>query len=478
MRQMVSLVAIVLVAGAPLRAGDWREFAHDAARSSQTASGPVDLGASLWTAAENPPGTPMVYEGPSGPIVYNGRVYANARHIVNGTHVNNKLIALDAATGTVLFETLIDKSVSESWSTPAVDGAHGTVLLGCGSKLFSVDATVGGIVWSTPLLRSVVNASPAVREDAVRGRVLITDYTGFGTGGSLYCINTSAFDAAQNPWQPGDVVWREPLVTTIGNSPTLSGNTVYVSTAVGNFPVFTNRMVAFDIDGADGARLRWTWNAPAAGTDVFYSGIALANGALYAATYSFSGAGDTAKMHKIDASTGAALWTTPCNRTASTPIVAGERIYLATGIAGFSSVPRVQAFVDLGASAVKIWDTYSDTGGGLVVGGWTHQPVLVGDTLYVGKVPLNANSFGPYTDLFMLDVNRTPSDPLFIRGQRAGVGSTPAICDGRLYSIGVGGLTAIAALGDACLDNGRPDGRDVACFVRVLTSPSPTAAIS
>jgi len=455
--------------------GGWPQFAHDAQRSSQASPGPSGLTAQVWNAGEHPSGTPLVFEGPSSPVVYNGRVYANARHIVNNTHVNNKVMAFDQLTGAVLFETIIDKSVGESWSTPAIDPVHGTVLLGSGSRLFAIDAAVGGVVWSTPLARPIVNASAAVYEDAVRGRVLITDYTGFGAGGSLYCINASVFHSTVNPFQPGDIVWTEPLGTTIGNTPAISGDVVHVSAAIGNYPAYLDYIFAFNLFGEPGDRLQWAWHTDALATDVFYSGLSVANGFIYAATYSFSGAGDTARLFKIDAATGAGVWTVPCNRTASTPVVDGNRIYLSTGIAGFGSVPRVQAFDDLGASAIKIWDTYADTGGTLIVGGWTHQPALADGILYVGKIPTNVNSFGPYTDLYMLDVALTPAHPEFIRGHRAGVGSSPAISDGRVYSIGTTGLQSIGVLGDLCGDDGRVNGRDIQCFVEALLAETPTS---
>lgn len=462
------------VCGSMARAGDWPQFAHDAHRSSQSSPGPAGLSAQVWAAGQHPAGTSIVFEGPSSPVVYNGRVYANARHIVNNTHVNNKLMAFDAMTGAVLFETLIDKSVGESWSTPAIDPIHGTVLLGSGSRLFAIDAVAGGVVWSTPLARPVVNASAAIYEDAVKGRILITDYTGFGAGGSLYCINTSAFDVTLNPHQPGDIVWSEPLGTTIGNTPAIVGDVVYVSAAIGNYPAYLIYIFAFNLFGEPVDRLRWAWHTDALATDVFYSGVSYADGFLYAATYTFSGAGDTARMFKVNAATGAGVWTIPCNRTASTPVVQGNRIYLSTGIAGFGSVPRVQAFDDLGASAIKIWDTYADTGGSLIVGGWTHQPALADGVLYVGKIPTNVNSFGPYTDLFMLDVALTPTHPDFVRGQRAGAGSSPAIANGRVYSIGTSGLQSIGVRGDLCGDDGRVNGRDVQCFVDAILATPPS----
>lgn len=466
--------AVPLVGGSGTRGADWLQFARNDARQATTSGGPASIDATLWVAGEHPAGVPLAFEGHSSPVSTGGRVYANARLYDGTTHINNRLVCFDSTTGAVLFATPIAKSYVDSWSSPAVDALRGTVLLGSGSALHAVDAQIGGIVWVTPLARPIVNASVCVAEGLEPGRALITDYTGFASGGSLYCINTSAFDATVNPYTPGDIVWTEPLGVTSGNSPAFKDGVVYVASSTGVYPSFTGRIRAFDIDAPDGNRLLWEWSAPLAATEVFYGGVTWVAGHVYAATYNFSGSGDTARLVKIDATSGTGVWSVACNRTVSTPVVSGTRIYLSTGIPGFGSAPRVQAFDDLGASAVKTWDTYADTGGALIVGGWTHQPVLAEGVLYAGKISTSSSLIEPYTDLFMLDVSRSPAEPGFEIAQRPGLGSSPAVTDGRLYSIGATGLHAVAALGDLCGTDGRVNGLDVQCFVSALLGGSPT----
>jgi len=461
-------VAIVLLSLGSAR-GEWPQYASDAARNAVTAVAPVNVSAQLWRADRDAVSHALVCEGASSPVVSGGRVFVNARHFSGTSYVNNKIVAFDQASGALLWERVVDKGVLNSWSSPAVDAAHGTVLIASGAKLTAVDAVSGGVSWSTPLDRIVVNPSPAVASDLATGRAFISDYDPFGGAGQLYCINTSAFDAGSNPYQPGDIVWREIVGGTSGATPAYHAGSVYVATAAGpgGFPD-SGVVYAFDVTAPPASRLRWQ----TAVGEGFFGGVAVVEGHVYAAGYGFSGSGDNSTLAKLRESDGVIVWTVPCERTASIPVVADGRVFLAAGIQGFGSVPKVQAFADNGNSATKLWDTYVDSGGTLIVGGWTHQPVLSGSTLFVGKIPLSGDFYGAYTDLFLLDVSRTPGQADFVRQQRSGFGSSSAVTDGRVYTIGSGGLFALAARGDFS-SNGLVEGMDIAGFVEALLGPPP-----
>lgn len=470
-RIATSIFIIVALPGAA-PADDWLHYASDPQRNGVSQDAPDDLSAVLWTTNQHPIGTTIAFEGPSSPVVYSGRVYANTRHIVSNQYQKNKLVAFEASSGAVLFETLIDKAILDSWSSPAVDTANGTVLLASGFKLFSIDAVTGDIRWATPLARTVVNASPLVVVDPVVGRAFITDYDGFGDAASLYCINTSPFDTGANPYLPGDIVWQESIGTASGATPAYDNGDVYLSSiAASGFGCDeVGYLTAFDIDAPPVSRRLWSTCVG----DGFFGGVCFSNGFVYVASYDLNGTGDNSTLVKVNAADGAIIWTIPCERTSSIPVVVGDRIYLSAGINGFGSVPKVQAFQDNGASAVKLWDTYVDTAGSLIVGGWTHQPLYADGLLYVGRIPLSGSFYGAYTDLYMLDVSRAPTDPLFVRDHRVGVGSSPALAEGRLYSIGPVGLSAIAHRGD-CDGDGTLTGLDIQCFTNLLlngASPS------
>lgn len=471
------VVGILLVVAAlvpPAWAQDsWRQYAGNAERRSSTESGPQDLSALLWTVGEDSLGAQIVFEGQSGPVVHNGRVFAVAKHYEEAAYVNDRLIAVDAASGQIAFETLVEKAFYDSWSSPAVDQAHGTVIVASGYSVYGIDAAEGGINWQTELEKKVVNASPAVAEDLDPGRVFVTDYDGYGNGGLLYCLNTSAYDAAANPYEPGEIVWQELLGGTSGNTPAYREGVVYV-TAVGDpWTGWPGKGVvyAFDVAAPPEERLRWSWTfdegTPGAG---FFGGLCLAEGYLYAAAYGFYGTGDNSQLVKVRASDGELQWIVPCERTCSIPVVQGGMIYLSAGIQGYGSKPKVQAFEDGGDHATKKWDTADH----LAVGGRTHQPVICGQVLYAGMIPTTGNGFGPCTDFYMLDLHRGPSDGAgFVLGHLSGMGSSPACHGGRLYTIGAGGLYALAAKGDYSGD-GRINGADVGGFLRAVLSGATT----
>jgi outer membrane protein assembly factor BamB len=460
----ISLLMYSLVQGQ----NQWLQYAGDEHRSGTAGTAPAGLSAVLWTASEYPAGTTIRFEGPSSPVVWNGRVYANARHYVGNTHTQNKIVALDQASGGILFQTFIDQATLDSWSSPAVDEIGGSVLLGCRMKLYCIDAVNGPIRWATPLARSVVNASPLVAGETGRRRAFITDYDGFGSAASLYCVNLSLFESGTNPYQPGDIVWQEPIGGSSGNTPAYDNGVVYVSSVSGGIEGCEDlgHVYAFDVDAPAGSRLIWSTCVG----EGFFGGVCYANGHLFAASYNPAGSSDNSTLAKIRASDGVIVWTTACERTASMPVVVGDRVFLAAGIQGFGSTPKVEAFQDNGASAAKLWDTFADTGGAMIVGGWTHQPLFCNGILYTGRIPLSGSFYGAYTDLFMLDINRMPGDPAFIRSQLAGSGSSPAAAGGRVYLIGPGGLSAIALRGD-CHADGVLDGNDLSCFVQAFLNP-------
>ncbi|MBK8268681.1 MAG: PQQ-like beta-propeller repeat protein [Planctomycetes bacterium] len=470
---------ISLSAAHAARAADWLQYAGNAERHAHAVNAPAELSANLWTAAMNSIGETIVYEGPSSPVVHDGRIFANARVLTGTTHTANKIVAIDMADGAVLFETPIMKSTLNSWSSPAVDVDHSTVLIGSGNTVYAIDSMAGGVVWSTSLTRSIVNASVAVAGDLKSGRAFITDYDGNGTSASLYCLNTSPFDLDINPFQPGRSLAGAHRRSS-GNSPAYANGVVYVaSVSALDSPGFPGdgQLYAFDVNGADGERLRWS----VAVGDGFFGGVTVVDGFVYAASYDpFCGA-DNSVLVKVSATDGAVQWTIPCERTNSIPVVDGDRIYLSAGIPGFGSAPKVQAFADHGAFATKLWDTFADTGGALAVGGWTHQPVYSEGVLYCGRIATGNVFFGAYIEMFLLDVTRAPTEPEYVVDHVVGFGSTPAICDGRLYSIGPDGLHATAALGDVCSGHstrgdGVVDGADVPCFVELMLTDSPSAA--
>ncbi len=477
----VSLFAAVLVLGIliPITAyADWPQYGGDVRRSSAAVGAPAHL-QSTWSATTDLTGDPFIFEGPSAPAVFDGRVYGYAKQLTNGIFTASKLVAIDATCGDVVFETPLARGQFDSWSAPAVDVIHRTVIIGSGANLYAIDADDGSMVWETSLLRTVVNASALIVGPNNQRRIFITDFDGFGQSASLYCINASAFGAVENPYQPGEIIWTESIGGASGATPTLTDNGLVVLAGINaptDAPSITNGHIsAYDPSASAGNRLAWRFQLSSIGVanEGFFGGVTINDGFVYAASYDINGSGNNSNLVKLDATDGSLAWSVACERSNAIPIVGNnERIYLSAGLDGFGSTPKVQAFDDLGASASLAWDTAVDSGFALSVGGWTHQPVLSGDYLYVGTIPDGFPFFGAYTNLSILNVTLLPSDAGFVVDSASGFGSSPAVCDGRLYSIGASGMFEISVPGDFCGAGAGPDGQldllDVPCFVDAL----------
>jgi len=183
--------------------------------------------------------------------------------------------------------------------------------------------------------------------------------------------------------------------------------------------------------------------------------------AVYAASYAFYGGTTSANLMKIEANSGAVQWSVDANRTSAAPVVLGDgRVVLSTGLNGYGSVPAIQVFRDLQSSATLAWDSslatwvdanangLRDQGEFTSVGGWSNQ-IAVGRmdgrlTALAGVMPTNANSTGSCTMLRAIDLEG--QTPVILPMSSSQAGSTPALVDGNVYSIGPGGLTAFGPL--------------------------------
>jgi len=457
-------VLAMVVPSAP--AAGWTHYACDAERRALADDGPHYLSNVRWVAGQDAFGEPIEFVGPSSPVVFAGRIFACARHYTGEDYTHNKIVAFDAGTGSFLWQTLLEPGAWDSWSSPCVDVRHGAVLIGSGAVLYSLDAATGQINWQRSLEKVVVNASACVTDDLDANRAFITDYDGFGTTGLLYCVNVDPYAEGLNPYQPGQIVWQDVLGGTSGNTPAYHDGVVYVASVCGREGDGVGHVYAFDARSGEEI-----WDTAVGGAG-FFGGVTYAEGFVYAASYAFYGQQDNAELVKLDASTGQIVWTVPAERTDSIPLVIGDVIYLAAGIQGFGSVVKIEAFQDNGTSAVKLWDTYQDTAGSLLVGGWSHQPAYAAGRLYAGTLPLDgAYSFGPYTDLYVLDVSRAPGEPGFVLAHYEGAGSSPAISEGVLYTIGQAGLHAFRdRVGDLDLD-GDVDLDDYGTFQACFSGP-------
>ncbi len=479
---LISLI-LVFVVTAFVQAGseDWPCYGHTATRHSIAVDGPdtIDVNTLAWIADEDPqdPNYYVEFEGSTGPVVYDGVVYAYARYYNEfGEYTNSQVAAYDANSGEILWATVIDKAVWDSWSTPCIDTKHRTVLIGSGDKVFALDAQSGVQNWATQLEKNVINASVCVVVDIPHARAFITDYDGFGSSGKLYCINLDSKEP-NNPYEPGDIVWSETIGATSGNTAAYSNGVVYVASIHG-LNNASGTIHAYDAT-AEPVAIKW-WETTDPNFEGFMSGVTVTKeGFLYAANYDYADANeDNSALCKLDCNDGRIIWITQTERTSSMPVVVGDKIYISGGIADDppwveGSRPKVEAYQDYGESVTKLWETPAS----MVMGGWANQPVYANDKLYVGAIPLSGNYYGSYTELYVLDVSLEPDDPNFIIAhyQDKECGNNPAVTYESIYTIGYDGLFKFhqpAFLGDISKD-GKVDIYDLAFLINVWLYDGP-----
>lgn len=474
----MSLAWLAVLAGG-VRAQEWTTLARSSARDSRSDAAPAGLGTTVWVASVDDLGRPIVFDGQSGVVVHAGRVLALGRS--GGA---SRLFCISAAMGMCLWSVPVPAATFESWTTPTVDTTNGTVLVASGRFVTAVSVSTGTQAWQAMLDRNTGGATPVVTSD--RGpadRAFVTDYDGFGGGGRLYCINVDALGAG-NPFEPGQIVWSVVIGSTSVNSPAYIDGTVYVASVSDATGFGPGQIRAFDAAAVGAPAPIWTFDNPAG--HGFFGGVSVQGGAVYASSYAFAGGQFAANLVKVDAATGALRWSAPSNRTDTIPVrLADGSVVVSSGIRGFGSIPSVQKFRDDGAAGVLEWDSALDSwvdlnsnqlmdpGEFVDVGGWTVQPMLSerasGPVLLVGVMPTGSTTSSACVALRELDLGKHPAAPGFVRESRAGLGTSPAMVDGVVYSVGAAGLHAIGAVCYANCDgsSGSPllTANDFQCFL-------------
>lgn len=453
-------IAIAAAVASPAFGADWPMYSGDPSRGAIPVADRVGVRAPVWRLTHDQQNRPIEFFTAAGPVTDGDRVFAVGL-IDNAEH----LVCVDAATGQVLWTAEAPFVVSDSWSTPAIDAANGVVLFAADRSVVAYDLTDGSVRWEASLQNDIVNASPLITDDRPgENRVFITDYDPFFSQGRLYAINADPFDAATNPYDPGEIVWSAVLGRTSGASPAYADGRVFAATT-GLDGIEPGRVFAFDADQPGGtAQPVWVFtNTINRG---FFGGVSVADDtdgpAVFAASYAFSGTRFSANLVKLDALDGTLRWSTPSNRTSSVPLALGDgRVLLSTGLAGFGTTPSLQMFEDRGDGAVLLWDsaveTWNDANNNGVIdpgeytplGGWTQRPLAVrtDDGLFacVGVISTGGSEVGAYPTMRTVDLGRRPGEAGFFWDTYEGAGNSPAIGGGRVYTVGAQGLVAFDA---------------------------------
>lgn len=453
--------------------GRWTHLGSGPARAAVLRSPPPFALTPAWSASTDGLGNTITFVPQVGVAVSDGplgsAVYAVGRVSPPSQPANQwKLFAFSRNSGVVQWSRPIASVIVDSWSSPTLDVSRAQVIVASGQSVAAFDSVSGTPRWTTALQRSVVNASPLIVDDIEFPRLFITDYDGFGSSASLYCINLAPFDQHKNPFNPGAIVWCVPIGASSGNSaaylPLRDGGVGYVYIAtVGAIAGDPGHILAFDPTKTESVSAEWDFENPE--PEGFFGGLCVRKASMlcdspdvFAATYAFAGGLTAGNMVKLDGKSGTLRWSVQSNRTSSIPVPIGDgRIALSTGISGFGSVPAIELFEDSFTSASRLWnsalatwedadhDGNLDPGEYARYGGWTQHPIAY---VWAGRTSLATGVLPPVagqapSDTFaVLNLDLSPDSSSFATQTASGFGASPAAAGVNIYSVGVAGLVA------------------------------------
>ncbi|HIH94629.1 TPA: PQQ-binding-like beta-propeller repeat protein, partial [Methanosarcina acetivorans] len=336
----------------------------------------------------------------SSPVVAGGKVFVicGAGGMEESTDDIPQLVALDEFNGDIIWNVSIPKAVYGSWASPAYD--NGMVFTATGPELGCYDAETGEKIWcfnDTVGSQGAVNSGPAIAD----GMVIFSDWD----GSHYYCLDEDT----------GYLLWSFEVVGDGQSVPAYADGKFYL-TSWGYGSSYAGH--AYCVDAVTGEQV-WHINNI---EQNFCGSPAYKDGVLYLTTYNFYGDGD---LLALDAADGSIIWQQTIQRTDSTPAFAYGNVYVCGGCAGFSNV---QTYCFNATTGTPVWSTPSKTGDNGGIGDWTCSVAVADGLVYVGTA---GDGYFGYANIYALDAFTGE-----VAWHTPHAGSTPAISDGMLFSIG------------------------------------------
>ncbi|AKB30300.1 cell surface protein [Methanosarcina siciliae T4/M] len=335
----------------------------------------------------------------SSSVIAEGKVFVicGGSGMEDSTDSTSRLAALDEFTGELVWNATIPATVYGSWASPAYD--NGMVFTATGPELGCYNAETGEKLWSfnnTVGSKGAVNSGPAIAD----GMVVFSDWD----GSHYYCLDEDT----------GYLLWSFEAEGYVQSVPAYEDGKFYLASwEYGDL----NQGHAYCVDAITGDPI-WHINLE----QNFCGSPAYRDGVLYLTTYNFYGTSD---FLALDATDGSVIWQQTIESTDSTPAFAYGNVYVCGGCEGFSNV---QTYCFNASTGEKVWETPSLTGEEGGIGGWTCSVAVADGLAYVGT---EGGGYFSYNDLYALDAFTGE-----VVWHIPHAGSTPALSDGMLFSIG------------------------------------------
>ena len=375
-------------------ASEWGEFHNNAGFSlSET----PDTNEIAWISDD------IGAEGSSSLIVADGKIFAYCAGWQELYSDYTYLVALNESDGELLWGTQIAPRQYGSWATPTYH--KGRIYVSSGNGVYCIDATKedrGPVLWTFtfPDGGGSVNGGPAVADGKV--------YVGSWDGGHYYCLDARS----------GTEIWSFKVEDKSQSVPAVAYGRVY-------FGDFSSQSKMYSVDMIDAYEF---WN-----TTVEHNvcgSVTVSDGVVYFTTYNFNGPG---RLYALDAGNGTEIWKNNIIRTDSTPAFYAPSgstrsyVYVASGCGG-----HVIYCFDV-KNGELIWNVDG-------LGSWTNSPaVSVDEKVFVGKEG-SGGMMPEYAGLYCLDA--FTGDVLWHSDYG---GSSPAIANGKVYTIGGGRVVAFGS---------------------------------
>ncbi|MBC2747878.1 MAG: PQQ-binding-like beta-propeller repeat protein [ANME-2 cluster archaeon] len=379
-------------------ASEWGEFHSNAGFSLSDAP---DTNEIAWMSED------IGAEGSSSLIVADGKIFVYCAGWNQLYSDYTYLVALNESDGKVLWGTPIAPREYGSWATPTYH--KGKIYISSGNGVYCIDATKedrGPVLWTFrfPDGGGSVNGGPAVADGKV--------YVGSWGGGHYYCL-----DAGN-----GTEIWRFEIVENSQSVPAVAYGRAYF----GDFRYPDERSKVYSIDMNDAYEFWSTtvdWNV--------CGSVTVSDGVIYFTTYNFNGLG---MLYALDAGNGTEVWKNSIITTDSTPAFYAPSgstrsyVYISSGFG-----EHVIYCFDV-KNGELIWKNEKDK-----LGSWTNSPAVSADKkVFVGKE--GTGMVPGYAGLYCL--NAFTGDVLWHSDYG---GSSPAIANGMVYTIGVGRVIAFGS---------------------------------